>query len=77
MKLLQKKNKKPLGIEKIKKLTTDLNIPWFVIGGVTTKNIAYLKSYGFKKVAIVSQLMNSEHPKDDAIMILKELTHEN
>ena len=72
-----KKNKKPLGIEKIKKLTTDLNIPWFAIGGVTTKNIAYLKSYGFKKVAIVSQLMDSEHPKDDAIMILKELSHEN
>ncbi len=72
-----KKNKKPIGIEKIKTLTKDLNIPWFAIGGVTTKNISYLKRNGFKKVALISQLMNSEDPKEDAIMILKELSHEN
>ena len=72
-----KKNKKPLGIEKIKKLTKDLNLPWFAIGGIKTNNISYLKRNGFKKVALVSQLMNSEDPKEDAIMILKELSHEN
>ena len=72
-----KKNKKPIGIEKIKTLTKDLNIPWFAIGGVTTSNISHLKSNGFKKVALVSQLMNSEDPKEDAIIILKELSHEN
>ncbi len=72
-----KRDKKPLGIEKIKTLTKDLNIPWFAIGGVTTNNISFLKSNGFKKVALISQLMNSEDPKEDAIMILKELSHEN
>ncbi len=72
-----KKDKKPLGIEKIKSLTKDLNIPWFAIGGVTTSNVSYLKSHGFKKVALISQLMNSEDPKEDAIIILKELSHEN
>ena len=72
-----KKDKKPLGIESIKKLTKDLNIPWFAIGGIKSNNISYLKRNGFKKVALVSQLMNSEDPKEDAIMILKELSHEN
>ena len=72
-----KKDKKPLGIEKIKTLTKDLNVPWFAIGGVKANNISYLKSNGLKKVALVSQLMNSEDPKEDAIMILKELSHEN
>ena len=72
-----KKDKKPLGIEKIKRLTKNLNIPWFAIGGVKTNNISYLKKNGFKKVALVSQLMNSECPKEDAIMILKELSNEN
>ena len=72
-----KKDKKPLGIENIKKLTKDLPIPWFAIGGVKKNNISCLKNYGFKKVALVSQLMNSEDPKEDAIMILKELSHEN
>ncbi len=72
-----KKNKKPLGIKKIKTLTKDLNIPWFAIGGIKSNNISYLKSNGFKKVALVSQLMNSEDPKEEAIIILKELAHEN
>ena len=62
---------------RIKLLTRDLNIPWFAIGGVTTNNIPYLKSNGCKKVALVSQLMNSEDPKEDAMMILKKLSHEN
>ncbi len=74
---LTKKEKKPIGIEMIKTLTKDLNIPWFAIGGVTTKNISILKRNGFKKVALVSQIMNSEDPKENAIMILKELSHEN
>ena len=58
-------------------MTKDLNIPWFAIGGIKSNNITYLKKNGFKKVALVSQLMNSEEPKEDAIMILKELFHEN
>ena len=72
-----KKNKKPLGIEKIKTLTKDLNIPWFAIGGINSNNISHLKRNGFQRVALVSHLMNSEDPKEDAIMILKELSHEN
>ena len=72
-----KKGKKPLGIERIKTLTKDLKIPWFAIGGVKTNNISYLKRNGLNKVALVSQLMNSEDPKEEAIMILKELSHEN
>ena len=72
-----KKTKKPIGIEKIKTLTKDLNIPWFAIGGIKSNNISNLKNNGFKKVALVSQLMNSEDPKEDAKKILKELSHEN
>ncbi len=72
-----KKNKRPIGIEKIKTLTKDLKIPWFAIGGVKSNNISYLKKNGLKKIALVSQLMNSEDPKEEAIMILKELSHEN
>ena len=36
-----------------------------------------LRKNGIKKVAIVSELMNSEDPKEEAIMILKRLSHEN
>ena len=44
---------------------------------VLTNNITYLRDNGLKKFALVSELMNSEDPKEDAIMILKKLTYEN
>ena len=72
-----KKDKEPLGLEKIKTLTKDIEIPWFAIGGINKNNISYLRNNGISKVALVSELMNSEDPKEEAIMILKELSHEN
>ena len=74
---LTKKNKKPIGLEKIKALTKDINIPCFAIGGINKLNISSLKNYGISKVAIVSGLLNSEDPTEEAIIILKELSYEN
>ena len=39
--------------------------------------MSYLKNYGISKVAVVSGLLDSENPKEEAIIILKELSHEN
>ena len=64
-------------MEMIKSLTKDIKIPWFAIGGIKTNNLSCLKNNGFKKVALVSQLMNSKDPKEDAMIILKSLSHEN
>ena len=47
------------------------------IGGIMSNNISSLKRNGIKKVALISQLMDSEDPKEEAIIILKELSHEN
>ena len=74
---LTKKNKKSLGIEKIKALTKDINIPWFAIGGINKVNISSLKNHGIKKVAIVSGLLNAEDPKEEAMIIIKKLSDEN
>ena len=72
-----KKNKKPLGIDKIKKLTKDIKIPWYAIGGIKYENISLLKSNGIYKVAIVSEIMNDENPKNKAMIILKNLNNGN
>jgi len=72
-----KKDKEPLGLEKIKKLTKGLKLPWFAIGGINKKNIRILKNCGFTKVALVSEIMNSKNPKEEAIIIQKELSYEN
>ena len=41
------------------------------------QNISQLKEVGFKKFAMVSEIMNSEDPLEEAIIILKELSNEN
>ena len=72
-----KKNKKPLGLDKIKELTKDINIPWYAIGGIKNENIPILKSKGINKVAIISDIMDNENPKNKAMIIIKTLNHEN
>jgi len=72
-----KKDKEPLGIARIKDLTKELTIPWFAIGGIDIKNVSALKEQGINKIALVSGLLNSENPREEAIMIIKKLSDEN
>ena len=46
-----KKNKEPLGLEKIKALTKDISIPCFAIGGINKLNISSLKNQGITTVS--------------------------
>ncbi len=72
-----KKEKVPLGIDTLNSLTIDISIPWFAIGGIKQENITLLKENNICKVAIITDLFNSEKPKEKAIMIINSLTHEN
>ncbi len=72
-----KKDKEALGIEKIKSLTKDIKIPWFAIGGINKENITSLKNNGISKIAVVSGLLNSKDPREEAKIILKKLSNEN
>ncbi len=72
-----KRNKKPLGVEKIKKISSNLPIPFFVIGGIKKDNIPLLKKNGLRKVAVISELVTAVNPKETAIMLIKELSNEN
>ena len=72
-----KKEKVPLGINTLKSLTKDLSIPWFAIGGIKQESISVLKENNIRKVAIISDLINSKNPKEKAIMIINSLTDEN
>jgi len=76
-KSLTKKDKTELGVDTIITLTNELKIPWFAIGGINKDNIKTLKNFGFKKVALVSEIMNSQDPRREAIMFLKILSNEN
>ena len=72
-----KKDKEPLGIKRIKKITENLSIPFFVIGGIKTDKILSLRENGLMKVAVISDIANSVNPKEKAMMLIKELSNEN
>tara|TARA_B100000212_G_scaffold156944_1_gene117919 strand:- start:37 stop:1092 length:1056 start_codon:yes stop_codon:yes gene_type:complete len=72
-----KKEKIPLGIKKIKEITQDVSIPFFIIGGIKQENLPILKMNGFRKVALISEIANSVNPQEKAIMLIKQLENEN
>ena len=72
-----KKEKVPIGIDILKSLTKDIAIPWFAIGGIKEENISQLKENNIRKIAIITDLINSKNPKEKAIMLIKSLTDEN
>ena len=76
-KTTSKPNKDGLGLKLMKEVASQCNKPWFAIGGINKQNISQLKEVGFKKFAMVSEIMNSEDPLEEAIIILKELSNEN
>ena len=47
------------------------------IQALSEQVLEMLKNNGIKKVALVSTLINSKDPKEEAIIILKQLSHEN
>jgi len=72
-----KKGKVPLGIDTLKSLTKDISIPWFAIGGIKQENISLLKENNIRKVAVITDLINSKNPKEKANMIINSLADEN
>ena len=72
-----KKEKVPLGIDSLKSLTKNITIPWFAIGGIKEESITILKENNIRKVAIITDLVNSKKPKEKASIILKSLNDEN
>ena len=72
-----KRGKEPLGVNKIKQISENLSIPFFVIGGIKKENIQTLKKNGISKIALVSEIVNADNPQEKAIMLIKELSNEN
>ncbi len=66
----------PLGIENLKKLTKDITVPWFAIGGIKYENLSILKTNKIKKIAIISDIINDKSPTKKARMIINYLSNE-
>jgi thiamine-phosphate pyrophosphorylase len=51
------------GIEFLKEIQAEINIPAFAIGGINENNISEVLATGFSKIAVSKAILNSTNPK--------------
>ncbi len=61
-----KTNSKPskdfIGTEVLKKLSIQIKIPWFAIGGINKSNASEVIESGANRIAVINAIMNSQDP---------------
>ena len=57
---------KPTGIEEIRKLKKEINIPLVAVGGINEKNVESVLNGGADGIAVISSIMQADNPEDAA-----------
>jgi thiamine-phosphate pyrophosphorylase len=52
----------PQGVEPLAKVSAELSIPVFAIGGITPERVAEVRSAGARGVAVISAILSADHP---------------
>ncbi len=68
-----KKDKKSIGTDSLKKITSQIHIPWFAIGGINKINISEVNRLGAKKIALINAIMNAEDPYKASKELLEKI----
>jgi thiamine-phosphate pyrophosphorylase len=65
----------PVGLNVIKELKNELNIPFYALGGVKSGNIAHIIGAGATGVALISAIMAAEDIKKASIKIVEAIAY--
>ena len=57
---------KPTGVEEIKKLKNEINLPIVALGGINEKNVESVLNEGADGIAVISSIMQADDPEDAA-----------
>ena len=57
---------KPTGIEEIRKLKKEINIPLVAVGGINEKNVEAVLAGGADGIAVISSIMQADNPEGAA-----------
>ncbi|MBI2472132.1 MAG: thiamine phosphate synthase [Planctomycetes bacterium] len=64
---------KPTGVEDIKKLKNEIDLPIIALGGINEKNIENVLNGGADGIAVISSVMQSENPEEAARCLCKKI----
>lgn len=76
-KTLTKPERNPMNLDLLKKITREISIPVFAIGGIGAGNIAVLRAIGVKHFAVCRAVCNADNVKEAVSNIRKEIRVEN
>lgn len=69
---------KPTGVEEIRKLKNEIDLPIVALGGINEKNVETVLDEGADGIAVISNIMQAENPEDVARCLCKKiLTRQN
>ena len=57
---------KPTGVEEIKKLKNEINLPIVALGGINERNVEAVLDGGADGIAVISSIMQADDPEDAA-----------
>lgn len=67
-----KKGRVPVGLEYVKWVSKNIEVPAFAIGGIDEENVEKVLKAGAKRVAVVRAIINAKSPQKAAKNILKK-----
>ena len=65
---------KPIGLDVVSEAKEILDIPFFLIGGITEENLSQVIEAGGRRVAVISAVVSSDHVTSAAASLLRRLT---
>lgn len=68
-----KKGRIPVGLEYVKWAAENIEIPFFAIGGIDSKNVSEVLDTGAEKIAVVRAIINADSPQKAAENFNKKL----
>ncbi len=72
-----KPNKNPVGLEYVKWVKENINIPFFAIGSIDTENVSHVKNAGADRIAVIRALMKSDDIEKSVNLFKKALENDN
>lgn len=68
-----KQGRQAVGLEYVKWVAKEINIPWFAIGGINLNNVDLVIQAGASRIAVVRAVINADNPEKAACEFIEKL----
>ena len=66
-----------MGLEFVKRVASEISIPWYAIGGIGIENLSAVLEAGASRIALTAEICGADDPKLVAQTLMEQLTGQN